>query len=78
MHHPAQSSDLNPQEGLWNILKQRVRRRIWENEEELKAILQEEWSLITMQEVRSRISEMQGRCKLLVKYRGEPIKGAKW
>lgn len=76
--HPAQSPDLNPQEAVWNILKQRVRQRIWHSEEELKAILQEEWSLITMEEVRARISEMPRRCKLLVKYKGKPIRSALW
>lgn len=55
LSHPAQSPDLNPMEAVWNILKQRVRRRTWNNIEELKAILQEEWSKITMQEVRTRI-----------------------
>jgi len=32
--HPVQSPDLNPMEGVWNILKQRVRRRKWHSDEE--------------------------------------------
>jgi transposase len=78
LFHPAQSPDLNPIEAVWNILKQRVRQRIWNSIEELKAILQEEWSKITMQEVRARIQDMPRRCKLLVETGGAPIKSAQW
>ena len=46
--------------------------------EELKAILQEEWAKITMDEVRARISEMPERCKSLYKTGGKPIKSALW
>jgi len=74
--HPPQSPDLNPIEAIWNILKQQVRRRIWKDIEELKAILQEEWSKITMQEVRARIQDMPRRCKLLVETGGAAIKSA--
>ena len=45
--HPAQSSDLNPQEKVWNLLKQRVRKRGgWKNKAELKALILEEWEAI--------------------------------
>ena len=40
--HPAQSPDLNPIEAIWNIIKQRLRRRIFYSEEEVKQALQEE------------------------------------
>ena len=76
--HPAQSPDLNPTEAIWNILKQRIRRRTWRSLEELKMILQEEWSKITMQEVRARILEMPARCKSLIKTGGGPIKSSLW
>jgi hypothetical protein len=36
LKHPAQSPDLSPIEGCWNILKQRVRKREWKDLEELK------------------------------------------
>ena len=76
--HPAQSPDLNPIEAVWNILKQRVCRRTWRTLEELKMILQEEWSKITMQEIQSRILEMPERCRTLVKTGGAPIKSSLW
>lgn len=49
--HPAQSPDLNPMEACWDILMQRLRQRIWNIIEELKEILQDEWSKVTMKEV---------------------------
>ena len=43
LKHPAQSPDLNPIEGLWAILKQRMRRRKrLQTVEELKTALREE------------------------------------
>jgi hypothetical protein len=36
LNHFAQSFDLNPIEGVWNILKQRVRQRVWRSIAELK------------------------------------------
>jgi hypothetical protein len=65
-------------EGIWNILKQRIRRHTWRSIEELKEIIQYEWSRITMKEVRARISEMPGRCKLLVNSGGGPIRSHLW
>jgi transposase len=76
LKHPAQSPDLNPKEGIWNIIKQRTRRRIYHSTEELKAILQEEWSKVTMEEIRERIADMPRRCRLLVETGGAPIKSA--
>ena len=54
--HPAQSSDLNPIDAIWGILKQRVRRQKWDNLDQLKEVC--EWSKITMQKVRARIVKM--------------------
>lgn len=58
LEHPAQSPDLNPIEGIWNIIKQRLRRRIFHSDEEMKQALQEEWDKITMTEIRKRISQI--------------------
>ena len=72
--HPPQSPDLNPMEACWNILKQRVRRRYWNNLEELKSVIQ----AITMDQVRARIAEMPHRCKMLVKTGGQTVRTEKW
>jgi DDE superfamily endonuclease len=76
--HPAQSPDLNPIEGIWSIIKQRLRRRIFDSEEEMKVALQEEWDKITMDEIRDRISDLPRRCASLIKSGGGPIRGNKW
>jgi hypothetical protein len=76
--HPAQSPDLNPIEGIWNIIKQRLRRRVFYTDEEVKQALQEEWDKITLKEIRSRISDMPGRCRRLINNDGKAIKTAKW
>jgi len=76
--HPAQSPDLSPIEACWNIVKQRIRKRWWNNDEEYKALIQEEWDKITMKEIRARISEMPGRCRRVRKSGGKPIKSKLW
>ena len=76
--HPAQSPDLNPMEAIWAILKQRIRRRKWDNLDQLKEVLQDEWSKITMEEVRARIAEMPARCRMLANGDGSAIRSALW
>jgi hypothetical protein len=78
LKHPAQSPDLNPIEAIWNIIKQRLHRRIFYSEEEIKEALQEEWSKVTIAEVRKRITQMPGRCKRLIRNGGKPIKETLW
>jgi hypothetical protein len=78
LRHPPQSPDLNPMEACWNILKIRVRKRLWHSLEEYKEVIQDEWSKITMTEVRARIAEMPDRCKRVVESRGAPIKSDLW
>jgi DDE superfamily endonuclease len=74
--HPAQSPDLNPIEAIWAILKQRIRRRKWDNLNGLKRVLQDEWSKITMEEVRGRIAEMPSRCRTLANSDGKAIRSS--
>ena len=51
---------------------------MWIDIEELKQALQEEWSKVTMQEIRARIAEMPERCEMLVNSGGKPIKSKLW
>ena len=39
MYHFSQSPDLNPMEGVWNILKKRVAKHICNNVIELKEVI---------------------------------------
>ena len=76
--HPAQSPDLNPIEAIWAIIKQRIRRRVFDSEKEMKEALQEEWDKITMQEIQDRIADLPRRCLLVAKSGGKPIRGHGW
>lgn len=78
LSHPAQSPDLNPIEAIWSIIKQRLRRRIFDSEEEMKEALQDEWSRITLTQIRERIACMPSRCAQLKASGGGPIRGKKW
>jgi hypothetical protein len=65
-------------EAIWNILKQRIQQRVFHTIEELKEVLQDEWSKISIEEVRARIKDMPRRCKSLVETGGLAIKTALW
>ena len=76
--HSANSPDLNPIEAIWNILKQSVRHYTWSNLDELRGILQLEWTLVTQEEIQARIEEMPWRCELLTRNGGAIIKSEHW
>lgn len=78
MWHPGNSPDLNPIEACWGILKQRVRKRSWDNIEQLKEVMQDEWGKISMDEVRKRIGAMQWRAQELIKRDGTMIRADGW
>ena len=76
--YPAQSPDLNPIKGIQNIIKQRLRRRVFYTDEEVKVALQEKWDKITLEKIRKRIATMPGRCKRLTRNGGKAIKTVLW
>jgi hypothetical protein len=76
--HSPQSLDLNSCESVWNILKQRVKRRQWRIVPKLKQMILDEWDKIIIDEIRDRISEMSQRCKILIENGDEVIKSDRW
>ena len=78
LNHPAQSPDLNPMEAVWNILKQKLRKKKWKNKDDLKRVILECWEDISLKEIQDRIDEMPERCTWLVNNGGKGIKSATW
>lgn len=76
--HPSQSPDLNPQEAMWNILKQRVRHYTWTSQKQLMDIMRQEWWAIPQWEIQRRFDEMPDRCKRVAKNGGKAIKTDLW
>jgi transposase len=69
---PASSPDLNPIENIWQRIKQRLRRRheCPHNVEELKALVADEWSRITIEEIRDLIKTMHNRMAAVIRAHG--------
>lgn len=76
--HPANSPDLNLIKIYWNIIKQRLRRQIYQTDAELRETIQREWDVITIKKIRNRIETMPDRCKQLLETSGAAIKSALW
>jgi transposase len=74
---PPQPPNLNPIEACCNVVKQRVRKRVYYSAEEYRENSQEEWRNLTI-EVCSRITEMPDRCKSLVEHGGKPVRSRLW
>jgi transposase len=68
--HPAQSPDLNPIEPVWQLLKQRVYKRRPKTREQLRQYIQEEWDLITLDEIRVFTQSMDDRVSSVLLARG--------
>jgi hypothetical protein len=82
-NHPAQSPDLNPIEGIWLLLEERLKQRegfdihsmtYWE----LKKAVESAWESISIEEIRDRIKEMPWRCAHMAKTNGNRVRGRKW
>ena len=71
MKWPAQSSDLNPIENIWHLMKLRIskQRHQIHNKEEMKKVLQEEWDNIPLTYICKLISGMSKRRAEVIKQR---------
>ncbi|KAF2471735.1 uncharacterized protein BDR25DRAFT_222568 [Lindgomyces ingoldianus] len=78
LFHPAQSTDLNPIEALWMIIRKRLRGGRWQNVAEFKAAIEREWRRITQAQIRRRISEMPACCERLITSNGQRHRGYRW
>jgi transposase len=76
--HPAQSPDLNPIEGIWRIIKQRLRGGKWETVQEFKDDIEAQWHHIDQDSIKKRISEMKWRCEKCIKIDGKRIRSKLW
>ena len=76
MDWPAQSSDLNPIENLWRIIKIRISARCHQihSVEAMKEAILNEWESLTEEDVRRCIESMPKRCQSVVKAKGGSIK----
>lgn len=71
---PAYSPDLNPIEGIWSYLKDRVRRRVPSSLEALDRICQEEWARIPLSVIQSHIASLPRRLQAIIEAKGGHIK----
>ncbi len=64
---PANSSDLNPIENLWGIVKSKLRIEKPKNADELKATVKETWASIPPQQCHKLITSMPRRIEAVIK-----------
>src|SRR5687767_9771221 len=62
---PSNSSDLNPIENMWQIIKDNVEKRMPQDINELTRFLAEEWKAIPQETVNNLVSSMKNRCELV-------------
>ncbi len=71
---PANSSDLNPIENLWGIVKRKMRDTRPNNADEVKATVKETWASIPPQQCHKLITSMPRRIEAVIKAKGAPTK----
>jgi hypothetical protein len=73
MDWPSNSPDLNPIENLWQIIKNKVEKRMPKDVEQLKEFLAEEWEAIPEETVINLVRSMKTRCELVLEKNGDRI-----
>ncbi|GFS53245.1 transposable element Tcb2 transposase [Trichonephila clavipes] len=75
MDWPVYSPDLNPIEHVWDALGRRIAARLhhWENTQQLKQMLIEEWVLLPQEMLHQLVLSMRRRCEATIAVRGGHI-----
>ncbi len=73
MDWPFNSSDLNPIENLWAIVKRNV--KLWQpqNIGDLENFMKEKWLKIPQNIIKNLVRSMKERCKLVIENNGKHI-----
>ena len=70
---PSNSPDLNPIENLWQIIKNKVEKRMPKNIDDLKQFLVEEWKATSQETINNLVMSMKTRCQMVVDENGDRI-----
>ena len=70
---PPQSSDLNPIEQLWSLLKRRVSERGPWGVEQLKSVLREEWDRLPQSTVNNYVVNFDKKLTACAKAKGQRV-----
>ncbi|CAF1558602.1 unnamed protein product [Rotaria magnacalcarata] len=70
---PSNSSDINPIEDMWLILKRRVEKRKSSNIDELDQFLYEEWKKVEKAIITNLVNSMKSRRLAIIDLKGEKI-----
>jgi hypothetical protein len=69
--NPSVSPDLNPIEGVWRTIKQRLKNRgAFFNKQDLRRAIEEEWDKISLEEINKLISTMPARVQAVLARNG--------
>ena len=68
--HPPQSSDLNPIEQLWEYVNKKVREFNISCKDDIKAVLQGEWTKIEPEFTKKLVESMPRRLGAVKKFKG--------
>jgi transposase len=71
---PPYSPDLNPIENVWAEIKRRTKDRNPRDEDELFALMKEEWQKLNVEYLSKLYESMPRRCAALIQNKGNPIK----
>ncbi|GFU94223.1 transposable element Tc1 transposase [Trichonephila clavipes] len=70
LHILPQSPDLNVLENLWSQLKKSVHKHTITSKEDLKNVLKEEWTKITVETTKKLVESMPKRLQAVIKAKG--------